>query len=108
FSTLFPYTTLFRSTVREQDEIHVSGADLALRQNARSQPADEAGPVVRTEADERKLRDLAGLDERECLEKLVQRTKSTWKVNERRAVLDEHRLSNHEVAKVHQCVHVGI
>ena len=65
------------------------------------QPAHEAGPVVPAEEDHGELVDLAGLDQRERLEQLVERAEAAGKDDERVRVLDEHRLPHEEVAEVH-------
>src|SRR5215208_756067 len=59
--------------VREQHEIDVARRDLSLTEHTRLQPAYESGPVVPTEQDDRELINLSRLNERQCLEQLIER-----------------------------------
>ena len=68
----------------------------------------EAGPVVPAEEDDRELIDLAGLDERQRLERFVERAEAAGEDDERVRVLDEHRLPDEEVAEVHQRIDVRV
>ena len=63
---------------------------------------------MRAEQHHRELRDLAGLDQRHCLEQLVKRAEAAGEDNVPDAVLDEHRLANEEITEVDQRVDVGI
>src|SRR5665647_935519 len=98
----------FRRIVRQQHEIHVARGDLSFRQYARLQPAEQSGPVVPAEENDRELIDLASLNERECLERFVERAEAAGEDNEGARVLDEHRFPNEEVSEVHERVDVGV
>src|SRR5205814_1464013 len=94
--------------VGHQDEIEIAGRDLAFAEHARLEPADEARPIGAAEHDHRELVDLAGLDERQRLERLVERAEAARKDDERARVLDEHRLPHEKVAKINERIYIRI
>ncbi len=63
---------------------------------------------MRAEHHDWKLIDLAGLNQRERLERLVERPEAAGEDDERTGVLHEHRLSDEEVPEVDECVDVRI
>src|SRR5256885_14772011 len=60
------------------------------------------------EEDDRKLKDLSRLDQRQRLEQLVECTEAAGEDDEGHRVLDEHRLPHEEVAEVDERIDVRI
>jgi hypothetical protein len=92
---------------------HMEQVDVRLRDRAGGQldvahPGEEAVPVGVTHEDDREVPDLAGLDEGERLEQLVERPEPAGHDHERVRVLHEHRLAGEEVVELHREVHVRV
>src|SRR6266699_1299320 len=94
FTSPFPYALLrlprLNHSVRrllriigQENEIEVARRDLRFAQDARLNPANQSRPIVPAEHDERELIDLARLNERERLERFVERTEAAGKNDER-------------------------
>src|SRR4051812_38392117 len=76
------------------------GGNLPFRQHCVLDPAPQPAPVRAAEEDDREVLDLAGLDQGQRLEEFVECAKPAGKDDERRRVLDEHRLAHEEITKV--------
>ena len=74
--------------------------DGARRQERAADPVEQARPVRRADQHDREVADLAGLDERERLEQLVERPEPAGQDDEAVGVLHEHRLAREEVAEL--------
>ena len=74
----------------------------------RAQPAHEIGPVGAAHEQHGEVADLAGLDEGECLEHLVERAEPAGEHHERRRVAHEHHLAREEVMELERQVHVAV
>src|SRR3954451_23247742 len=59
--------------VADGEALHVALVDHPLGQRAVAQPVDQAAPIGRVDQADRELVDLAGLDQRQRLEQLVER-----------------------------------
>ena len=81
-----------------------AAADLAVGQDGVAQPADQAAPVVDAEQHDREAGHLAGLDQRQRLEELVEGADAAGQHHEALGVLHEHRLAGEEVAEVDPAV----
>ena len=71
-------------------------------------PVEQPRPVLGADEDDREVADLAGLDEGQRLEQLVERAEAAGQDHERVGVLHEHRLAREEVPELHGEVDVGI
>src|SRR4051794_30867217 len=69
--------------VADDEEIHVLPRDHPVGQGALAQPVDQAAPVRRVHEADGELADLAGLDEGQGLEELVERAEAAWQDHER-------------------------
>src|SRR5512142_767140 len=98
----------FHRIVGDEQQIEIARRDLLLDEHARLEPAQKTGPVVPAEEDHRELVDLSRLDERERLERLIERPEAARKDDERGRVLHEHELANEEVAELDDRVDVRI
>src|SRR6478672_9505413 len=98
----------FLRIVGEQNKIQVPRRDLGLAKHSRLDPTNQPGPVVSSEHDDGKLVNLARLNERERLECFIERAEAAGKDDEGVRVLDEHRLSHEEVAKVDERIDVRV
>src|SRR5258708_882542 len=97
-----------RRIIRHQEEIEVAGGYLLLDEHAGLQPAEQPSPIVPPEENDRKLIDLSRLDQRQGLERFIERAETARKDDEGARVLDEHRLPDEEVPEVHERVDVRI
>ena len=83
------------------EEIEIGGRDHPVRVATGSLSQSTSGLQYSVPAqDHREVVDLAGLDERQRLEQLVERAEPAGKDDEALRVLHEHRLAHEEVAEV--------
>ena len=82
----------------------------ASRRRRASRASSRAGPAQysRPDEDDREVADLAGLDEGQRLEQLVERAEAAGQDHERVGVLHEHRLAGEEVAELDAEVDVRV
>ena len=85
-----------------------SGADQLPVDQLLLDPAPEAVPVLRADEDDREVEDLAGLDQHERLEQLVERPEAALAEHEALGRLHEHRLASVEVLERELSVEVGV
>ncbi len=90
------------------NQVQVLGGDLALGGHAVAQPLDQATPVLRSHQHDREVFDLAGLDEGEGFEHLIQGAEPAREDYEGGRVLHEHRLPDEEVPEVDGALHVRV
>src|ERR1035438_8653243 len=86
--------------VRDGQQILVAWGDLALGEDPVADPGQQPGPVLAADQHDRELRDLAGMDQGECLEQLVQGAEPARQHHERLRVLDEYGLADEEVPEL--------
>ena len=86
--------------VGQAEDVGVARADVAVVEHPSLEPIDQARPVGGAEEDDGHGLDLAGLDEREQLEGLVERAEAAGEADHRAGVLQEHDLAGVEVAEV--------
>ena len=84
------------------------GVDRAARDERLAHPVQQAGPVRGPDQHDREVADLAGLDEGQRLEQLVERAEAAGQDHERVGVLHEHRLAGEEVAELDAEVDVRV
>src|SRR6266545_3741206 len=97
-----------RRLVRDDEEIEVIGRDHPLCQQEVSNPGEQPLPVVRVEEDDREMEHLAGLDECQGLEELVERPEASGEDDEALGRLHEHRLAHVEMLEGEPDVEVGV
>src|ERR1043166_5020839 len=91
----------FVHVVSQGEQIEVARADeLVMFLHLRFHPADQAGPELFAEQDQRKARNAPGLHQRDHLEKLVERAKAAGHENERGTVLHEADLARKEIVEM--------
>src|SRR5688500_1142763 len=90
----------------DRDQLEILGADLLLVERLLSDPLHHPVPVILAIQDDREVLDLAGLDEGQRLEQLVERPESNRKDDEALRVLHEHDRAHAEVAELHAEVDV--
>ena len=83
-------------------------ADRARREHRVAHPVQQPGPVRPADQDDRELPHLAGLDQRQRLEQLVERAETAGQDDEAVGVLHEHDLAGEEVAELDAEVDVGV
>src|SRR5690606_15736938 len=86
--------------VGEGDQPQVLLRDEAAVGDGVRDPVHQAAPVVRAEQHHREVRDLAGLDQGEGLEQLIERAEPAGQGDEALRVLEEHGLAGEEVPEV--------
>src|ERR1022692_2447842 len=86
--------------VRDGQQILVARGDLALGEDPAADPGQQPGPVLAADQHDRELRDLAGMDQGERLEQLVQGAEPARQHHERLRVLDEDGLADEEVPEL--------
>ena len=73
-----------------------------------AKPVRHRRPVLRPVQHNRKVQDLARLDQRERFEQLVHRAVAAGKDDEAFRVLGEHRLADEEVVELERKIDVGV
>ena len=86
--------------VGDRDQVQILLRDLALAQGAFAQPGDQTAPVITAHQYDREIAHLAGLDQGQRLEQLVERAESARKHDEAARVPDEHDLAGEEVVEL--------
>src|SRR5438067_1362365 len=85
--------------VREDQELEVFRRDYPLLERPRRDPVQQRLPVAAAEEDDREVEHLAGLDQRQRLEQLVERAEAAREDHEALGRLHEHRLARVEVVE---------
>src|SRR3954451_23749465 len=86
--------------IADDEQVEVLRGDHALAEGALAQPVDQPVPVGRVDQADRELVDLAGLDQRQRLEELVERAEAAGQDDERVRVADEHDLAREVVVEL--------
>ena len=86
-----------RGIVRDEEEVEVLGRDHLLGERMPADPRQHPLPVALAHQDRGKVEDLAGLDQDERLEQLVERAEAAGEEDEALRGLDQHRLACVEV-----------
>src|SRR5918999_2405376 len=94
--------------VGDRDQVHVVRRDLALGEHPVAQPLEQVAPVARPYEDDGEVPDLAGLDERERLEQLVEPADPAGEDHEPARVADEHDLAGEEVVELERDVELPV
>src|SRR5438876_6541382 len=80
------------------EDVEVFNRDHFLTQQSIAYPVEQAFPVFLSDKNHRERLDLSRLDQGNCFEQLVERSKSSRQYHERDRVLHEHYFSNEEIA----------
>src|SRR6187549_1876443 len=91
---------------RDRHEPQILGGDLLLVEGLLADPLHHPLPVLATVEHDREVLDLAGLDQGQRLEQLVEGPEATREDDEGLCVLHEHHLPHEEVAELHAEVDV--
>jgi hypothetical protein len=83
--------------IRNQEKLEILFID-RMRRSQMSKQILKRAPVLGTYQHDRKVRDLSGLNQRQCLEELVERAKPTGEPDECIRVLEEEDPSDEEVS----------
>src|SRR4051794_37620567 len=94
--------------IADDEQVEVLRGDHALAEGALAQPVDQPVPVGRVDQADRELVDLAGLDQRQRLEELVERAEAAGQDDERVRVADEHDLAREEVVELERVGDVAV
>lgn len=97
-----------RRLLRIPEELQVLGVDHALVEQVLH--VEDALPILTTDQDDRDRIDLAGLDERECLEELVERAETTRECHQSLRAQQEVQLAKREIVESEAQIggHVGV
>ena len=90
------------------EQVQVALGDGAAGQQRVADPVEQARPVGPADQHDREVADLAGLDQGQRLEQLVERAEATRQDDEAVGVLHEHHLAGEEVAELDPEVDVRV
>jgi hypothetical protein len=94
--------------ISEPEQVDILLVDRGLGQQRPADPIDHPAPVLRPHQDHGEVLDLVRLDERQRLEKLVERAVAAREDHEGIGVLHEHDLAGEEVPELDPEVDVAV